>query len=148
MEAKSLPRQLIALTINLRAGLRLASNQQLTRDNFIYSIEQILWLFALIFCLEISVAYLAVDKPATFSSYGLNHLAAIYLFDLLILLAISRVVRANASDTAKLLLAYLASIPLFIIVFQTLSMPTNLYYDYPQSGGLLLLLLLAWHLYI
>ncbi|MCG7896153.1 MAG: C13 family peptidase [Candidatus Thiodiazotropha taylori] len=148
MEAKSLPRQLIALTINLRAGLRLASNQQLTRDNFIYSIEQILWLFALIFCLEISVAYLAADKPATFSSYGLNHLAAIYLFDLLILLAISRVVRANASDTAKLLLAYLASIPLFIIVFQTLSMPTNLYYDYPQSGGLLLLLLLAWHLYI
>ncbi|MCG8091397.1 MAG: hypothetical protein JAY62_16780 [Candidatus Thiodiazotropha endolucinida] len=63
MEAKSLPRQLIALTINLRAGLRLASNQQLTRDNFIYSIEQILWLFALIFCLEISVAYLAADKP-------------------------------------------------------------------------------------
>ncbi|MCG7993730.1 MAG: C13 family peptidase [Candidatus Thiodiazotropha lotti] len=148
MEAKSLPRQLIALTINLRAGLRLASNQQLTPNNFIYSIDQLLWLFALIFSLEISVTYLAVDKPVTFSAYGLNHLGAVYLFDLLILLAISRLVHANTSDTGKLILAYLSSMPIFIIVFQTLSMPTHLYYDHPQSGGLLLLLLLAWHLYI
>ncbi|MBW9262905.1 MAG: C13 family peptidase [Candidatus Thiodiazotropha sp. (ex. Lucinisca nassula)] len=148
MEVISLSRQLIALAINLRTGLKLASNQQLTRDNFIYSVDQILWLFALIFCLEISVSYLIVDKPVTFSSYGLNHLAAIYLFDLLILLAISRVAQANTSDTAKLLLAYLASMPLFIIVFQTLSMPTQPYYDRPQSGVLVLLLLLAWHLYI
>ncbi|MCG7985242.1 MAG: C13 family peptidase [Candidatus Thiodiazotropha lotti] len=148
MEAKSLPKQMIALAINLRAGLRLASNQQLTDNSFIYSIGQMLWLFALIFCLEISVTYLTVDKPATFSAYGLNHLSAVYLFDLLILLAISRLVHANTSDTGKLLLAYLASMPVFIIVFQSLSMSTHLYYDHPQSGGLLLLLLLAWHFYI
>ena len=148
MEAKSIQRQLIALGINLRAGIRVVTNQPLTRNGFIYSIDQLLWLFALLFCLEISVTYLVAEKPATFSSYGLNHLGAVYLFDLLILLVMSRLARAEASDTGKLLLAYLASMPLFIVVFQTLSLPTDRYFGHLQSGGLLTLLLLAWHLYI
>ncbi|MES9943459.1 MAG: C13 family peptidase [Candidatus Thiodiazotropha sp.] len=148
MEDKFIAKQLIALTINLKSGLRLVTGQRVAGNNFIYSIDQGLWLLALLVCLEITVAYLTVDKPAVFSTYGLNHLGAAYLFDILILVSIARLARAETTDTGRLLLAYLASMPLITIAIHLLALPEQLYYSHPQGGGALLLLLFLWHLYI
>jgi hypothetical protein len=148
MEVNSIAKQLIALSINLKAGLRVVSGQNVTRNIFIYAIEQGLWLLALLVCLEIAVNYLTTAKPAVFSAYGLNYLGAVYLLDLMILMLIARLAQAGAVDTGRLLLAYLASMPLITIAFHLLTLPEQLYYSYPQGGGVLLVLLLAWHLFI
>lgn len=148
MEVKPIAKQLIALTINLKAGLRLANGQNITRNHFIYSIDQGLWLLALLVCLEIAVTYLTVDKPAVFSAYGLNYLGAVYLFDLFILVLIARLARGEIMDMGRLLLAYLASMPLITIAFHLLTLPEQLNYSHLQGGSFLLLLLLAWHLFI
>jgi hypothetical protein len=148
MDVKSHTKQLIALTINIKAGLRLVTGQNVSRNNFIYSIDQGLWLMALLVCLEIAVTYLTTDKPAIFSTYGLNYLGAVYLFDLCILVLIARLAQAETKDTGQLLLAYLASMPLITFAFHLLTLPDQLFYSHPQGGGLLLVMLLAWHLFI
>ncbi|MES9969304.1 MAG: C13 family peptidase [Candidatus Thiodiazotropha sp.] len=148
MDEKSIAKQLIALTINLKSGLRLVTGQNVTRNHFIYSVDQGLWLLALLLGLDITVAYLITDKPALFSTYGLNHLAAVYLLDLLILVVLARLARAETADTGRLLLAYLASMPLITVAIQLLALPEQLYYSHPKGGGALLLLLFIWHFYI
>lgn len=148
MEVKSIANQLIALTINLKSGLRLASGQRVTGNSFIYSVDQGLWLLALLVCLEVSVAYLTTDKPALYSSYGLNYLGAIYLFDMAILMLIARLARADTMDTGRLLLAYLASSPAITLAFHLLTRSEELYFGHPQSSGALLLLLFGWQLFI
>jgi hypothetical protein len=148
MEINPITKQLIALTINLKAGLRLVNGRNVTRNNFIYSIDQGLWLLALLVGLEIAITYLTVDKPAVFSAYGLNYLGAVYLFDLFILMLIARLARAEIVDTGRLLLAYLASMPLITIAFHLLTLPEQINYNHLEAGSVLLLLLLAWHLFI
>lgn len=148
MDVKTIAKQLIALTINLKSGLHLVSGQRVSRNNFIYSIDQGLWLLAVLVSLEVVVAYLAAEKPVVFSYHGLNHLGAIYMFDLVTLMLIARLANAEAIDTARLLLAYLASTPSITIAFHLIALPEQLYSSYPQGGGILLLLLLFWHLFI
>jgi hypothetical protein len=148
MEVNSIAKQLAALTINLKAGLRLVSGQTVTRNSFVYSLDQGLWLMALLVCLEIAVSYLTADKPAVFTAYGLNYLGAVYLFDLFILLLIARLARADTMETGGLLLAYLASMPLVTIAFHLLTLADQLSYSLSEGGGALLLLLMAWHLFI
>ncbi|MET0123795.1 MAG: hypothetical protein ABW124_22415 [Candidatus Thiodiazotropha sp. 6PLUC9] len=148
MDVNSILKQLIAVTINLKAGLRLATGQKVARNNFVYSIDQGFWLLALLLCLEIIIPYLAAEKPALFSTYGLNYLGATYLFDLLILMLMARLARADSTDTGRLLLAFLASMPLITVVFHLFTLPEQLYYNHPVGGGSLLLLLLIWHLFI
>jgi hypothetical protein len=148
MEVKSLPKQLIALTINLTAGLKLVTNRKLTPRNFIYSIDQALWLIALLFCLEITVTYLVADKPASFSSYGLNYLGAIYLVDILILLTIARIAHATPAVMGRLILAYLASVPLITITSQILSASTFNSYDKLLSASVTSIAIILWYLYV
>ena len=148
MEVKSIARQLIALLINLKAGLHLASGRNVSRNNFIYSIDQGLWLMALLVFLEIVASYLATQKPAEFSAYGLNYLGAIYLFDLLILMLIARLAKAESVDTGRLLLAYLASVPLITITFHLFTLPDQFFYNHLLGSSVVLILLFAWHLFI
>jgi hypothetical protein len=148
MEVISLTKQLIALTINLAAGLKLVTNQKLTPHNFIYSVDQVLWLICLLFCLEIAVTHLVTETPASFSAYGLNYLGALYLFEILILLLIARIANASPTDMGKLIVAYLASVPLVTIIAQTFSTSTFNDYNHPLSGSLISLAILIWYLFI
>ncbi|MCU7942898.1 MAG: C13 family peptidase [Candidatus Thiodiazotropha sp. (ex Cardiolucina cf. quadrata)] len=148
MEVATISKQFIALTINLNSGLRLVTGQRVVRNNFVYSIDQGLWLLVLLVCLEIVVTFLTADKPVVFSKYGLNYLGAIYLFDLVILMLIARLAQAETMETGKLLLAYLASMPIITVAFHLLTHTEQLYSTFQQGSGILLLLLLFWHLFI
>ncbi|MES9863418.1 MAG: hypothetical protein ABW157_13500 [Candidatus Thiodiazotropha sp. LLP2] len=103
---------------------------------------------ALLVFLEIVASYLATQKPAEFSAYGLNYLGAIYLFDLLILMLIARLAKAESVDTGRLLLAYLASVPLITITFDLFTLPDQFFYNHLLGSSVVLILLFAWHLFI
>jgi hypothetical protein len=148
MDVNPIVKQLVALTVNLKSGLRLAAGRKVGRSDFIYTIDQGLWLLGGLILLEILMTYLATEKPALYSGYGLNHLGAAYLFDLVVLMLIARIAGANMPNTGRLAVAYLASMPAITIAFNLISLPERLLFSYPQGGGLLLLLLFSWNLFI
>ncbi|MCU7917815.1 MAG: C13 family peptidase [Candidatus Thiodiazotropha sp. (ex Epidulcina cf. delphinae)] len=148
MEANPIGRHLNALLTNLQAGLRLTTGQPVTRNNFVYSLDQGLWLIAGLILLEIAVTYLTSDKPAIFSGYGLNYLGAIYLLDLTILMLIARLAGASLTHAGHLLIAYLACTPLIVVTIHLITLPEDWLLNQPQSIGLLWLVLLAWQVYI
>jgi len=114
---------------NLLSGLRLATGQPVRRDDFVHSLDQGLLLFAFGIALEMAISYLSADKPATFYSYGLNYLGAIYLFDLSLLLLIGRLAGAGMADAGRLLTVYLATSPPLIASIYLLQFvePTSLH---------------------
>jgi hypothetical protein len=99
------------LRSNLLAGLRLATGRPCRRGDFVYSLDQGLWLLVLLIILEVTASYLSADKPASFYSYGLNYLGAIYLFDLTLVLMIGRLAGAGMANAGRLLMVYLATSP-------------------------------------
>ncbi len=148
MDVNLVIKQLTSLKINLKSGLRLVTGRRVGQDDFVYTIDQGLWLLAGLILLEILMAYLTTEKPALYSGYGLNHLGAVYLFDLVVLILIARMAGADMPNTARLVVAYLASMPAITFAFNLISLPQQLFDSYPQGGGLLLLLGFSWHLFI
>ncbi len=133
---------------NLLAGLRLATGRRLTRDEFVVSFEQGLWLLLTLIGLELLIGFITTQRPASFSSYGLNYLGAVYLFDLMLVLLIARLAGADLTQTGGLLIANLAATPLYLLTTHLL-----LHYSGEASPGLALtwtlwLLPIAWQLYI
>jgi hypothetical protein len=139
---------LSAYTNNLRAGLRLATGVPVARDDFRVSFEQGLWLLLTLFALELLFAFAGTERPASYSSYGLNALGAAYLFELMLMLVIARWAGADLYQTGGLLIAYLAAMPIYLAF-------AHLLIHFSETGhpGLLFiwttgLLPLAWQLYI
>ncbi len=140
--------RLTPYTRNLLAGLRLASGQQVEREEFVVSFDQGLWLLLTLIGLELLLGFFGTERPANYSSYGLNYLGAFYLFDLMLMLLIARWAGAEPSQTGELLIAYLAATPLYLA-------GSELLYQFSQesetgllTAWLLWLLPLAWQLYI
>lgn len=115
MESTQTGSRLKDLGSNLAAGLRLAFGCPVSRDDFVYTLEQGLWLFSLLIAMEVFTTYLATGKPALFNDYGLNYLGAAYLLHLTMLLLISRLAGAGAADGGRLILASLAASPPLIL---------------------------------
>jgi hypothetical protein len=133
---------------NLLAGLRLATGRRLTRDEFVVSFEQGFWLLLTLIGLELLIGFITTQRPASFSSYGLNYLGAVYLFDLMLVLLIARLAGADLTQTGGLLIANLAATPLYLLTTHLL-----LHYSGEAGPGLVLawtlwLLPIAWQLYI
>jgi hypothetical protein len=115
MDASRLADQLTALRINLLAGLRVMTGRRVSRHDFVYSLDQglLLLLFAIGF--DIAITFVNTEQPASFSTYGLNYLGAIYLLDLLLILLIGRLAGAGSAAIGHLLIISLAMIPTFIL---------------------------------
>ncbi len=120
MDASWFVTQLTALRINLLAGLRLMTGRQISREDFVYSLDQIIWLVVFTLAFDIAVTYMAAEQPASFSTYGLNYLGAIYFLDLLLVLLIGRLAGAGKEDIGRLLIATLATMPSYILVINML----------------------------
>ncbi len=113
-----LTRQLAGVSINLTAGFRLATGRVVSRRDFIYSLDQGLWLILLLVVLEFLLGYLRTASPMTFDSYGLNYLAALYMVDFLALLLMARIAGAGLEVTGCLFIANFAVSPVFMICFE------------------------------
>ena len=115
MDASRLADQLTALRINLLAGLRLMTGQRISRDDFVYSLDQGLLLLVFAIGFDIAVTFVTTEQPASFSTWGLNYLGAIYLLDLLLILLIGRLAGAGSVAIGQLLNISLCMIPTFIV---------------------------------
>ncbi|MCU7842383.1 MAG: C13 family peptidase [Candidatus Thiodiazotropha sp. (ex Monitilora ramsayi)] len=147
MDAPWLTEQLTALRINLLAGLRLMTGRPISRDDFVYSLDQGIWLIAFAFVFETILAYLTTEQPARFSTYGLNYLGAIYLLDLLLILLVGRLAGAGLPDAGRLLLASLAMTPPYILAVYLIEQSMGHAGDNPATAWGLWVLPVIWHLY-
>ncbi|MET0051934.1 MAG: C13 family peptidase [Candidatus Thiodiazotropha sp.] len=121
MDAHQPSALLQAIRQNLIAGARLATGMRVTRNDFIISFDQALALMLLMIGLDVLIESLGTDYPASYSGYGLNYLAAAYLFDLILILVVARLAGAKAHQTGGLVIANLAFSPIFLVVSQLLS---------------------------
>ncbi len=99
---------------NLLAGLRLATGRRVAREDFVVSFDEGLWLMLSVVVAELLLSLAATERPAVYSSYGLNYLGAIYLFELMLLVLVAHWARAGAQRTGGLLVAFLATAPLYL----------------------------------
>jgi hypothetical protein len=95
MDATRSGNTLQQLRRNLLAGLRLATGQAVTGEDFTITFDQGFWLLATLCGLELLIGYVSAERPAMFSNYGLNYLGALYLLDLAVILLIARVAKAE-----------------------------------------------------
>ncbi|MET0068359.1 MAG: C13 family peptidase [Candidatus Thiodiazotropha sp.] len=122
MEAIDSRFSLRALGQNLSAGLRLATGMRVARNDFIISFDQGLLLMLLMIGLEVLIDTLGTQLPASYSGYGLNYLAAVYLFDLMLILLLARLAGADVRQTGGLVIANLAFSPVYLLVSHLLSL--------------------------
>ena len=115
MDASYLADQLTALRINLLAGLRLMTGRRVARDDFVYTLDQGILLLVFAIGFDIAVSFVTAEQPASFSTYGLNYLGAIYLLDLLLILLIGRLAGAGLAAMGYLLVANLSMMPTYIL---------------------------------
>lgn len=115
MDAFSFAGQLTALRSNLLAGLRLMTGRRVSRGDFVYTLDQGILLLVFAIGFDIAVSFVTTDQPASFSTYGLNHLGAIYLLDLLLVLLIGRLAGAGLLAMGHLLIVSLSMIPTYIL---------------------------------
>ncbi|MCU7808245.1 MAG: C13 family peptidase [Candidatus Thiodiazotropha sp. (ex Semelilucina semeliformis)] len=148
MDGSQSNRLLKDLHSNLLAGFRLATGRRISKDDFVYNLDQGLWLLVLVICLEFVSSYLGADKPASFYSYGLNYLGAIYLFDLTLLLLISRLAGADIADVGRLLIVYLATSPPLIASIYLIQLSDQTSGDSWLMAWFFWLLPFAWQSYI
>jgi hypothetical protein len=148
MEAIRSTQAFAELKRNLLAGLRLATGRPLERNAFVASFDQGLWLLLTLIGLELLLGFIGTEQPAAFYTYGLNYLGAAYLFDLMLILLIARLARADLAQTGGLLIATLAATPLYLVVTHLL-----FHHSAESESGLLpvwtiWMLALTWQLYI
>jgi hypothetical protein len=147
MDASLLSSQLTALRINLLAGLRLITGSRVSRDDFVYSLDQgiLLLVFSIVF--DIAVTFVTTEQPASFSTYGLNYLAAIYLLDLLLILLIGRLAGAGLNDVGRLVIVFLAIMPTYIFAINIVEKMSDHFGGHLTLAWGLWLLPLIWQLY-
>jgi hypothetical protein len=133
---------------NLHAGLHLATGRPLERDAFITTFDQGLKLLLFLIGMELLASFLNTPQPATFSSYGLNHLGAAYLFDLMLLLLIARLARANLYQTGGMLIASLSASPLCLFIAHLLYYYSSEAELGPVTAWAIWFLPITWQLYI
>ncbi|MEJ2425201.1 MAG: hypothetical protein P8101_12215, partial [Candidatus Thiodiazotropha sp.] len=123
MDAHAIASPLTALRNNLVAGLRLATGMQLRRNDFIISFDQGLGLMLCMIGLEVLIDTLGTEHPARYSGYGVNYLAALYLFDLMMVLLVARLAGASPRQTGGLVIANLAFSPIYLLISHLLTSP-------------------------
>ncbi|MEJ2407412.1 MAG: C13 family peptidase, partial [Candidatus Thiodiazotropha sp.] len=123
MDAHAIAPPLTALRNNLVAGLRLATGMQVRRNDFIISFDQGLGLMLCMIGLEVLIDTLGTEHPARYSGYGLNYLAALYLFDLMVVLLVARLAGASPRQTGGLVIANLAFSPVYLLISHLLTSP-------------------------
>ncbi len=106
---------------NLNAGVRLATGMRVTRNDFVINFDQGLALMLVMISLEVLIDTLGTEYPASYSGYGLNYLAAVYLFDLMLMLLVARLAGAGPRQTGGLVIANLAFTPVYLVVSHLLS---------------------------
>ncbi len=115
MDAQAVNNPLHNLFRNLAAGARLIFGRPIGRDDFVYSLDQSLLLIAAAIGFEIAAEYAFVQQPATYSAYGLTYLLAIYAVDIVAILLVVRLAKAQLQAAGELIIATLASAPLFAV---------------------------------
>ena len=115
MDASRLSDHITALRMNLLAGLRLMTGRRVARDDFVYTLDQGILLLVFAIGFDIAVSFVTTEQPASFSTYGLNYLGAIYLLDLLLILLIGRLAGAGIVAMGYLLIASLSMMPTYIL---------------------------------
>ncbi len=133
---------------NLRAGVRLATGRPVAPDDFTVGFDQGLWLLLTLFALEALFAFAGTERPATYSSYGLNYLGAAYLFELMLMLVVARWAGANRDQTGGLLVAYLAATPIYLAFAHLFIHHSETGHPGPLFAWTVGLLPLVWQLYI
>ncbi len=113
---KYLIKQMVALWINLRSGVRLALGRSLTPQNFVISIEQFFLLFLLCLLLELVTDYFNTQAPALFNPYGIKFLFGGYFIALLLMLLVARLAGAGLEAAGRFYFADLAVSPFMLLV--------------------------------
>ncbi|MBR9884722.1 MAG: hypothetical protein GYB21_14145 [Oceanospirillales bacterium] len=136
------------LGCNLSSGLRLAFWMRLNVSRLRVSLGQLITLALLLFAVDFITAYAQVEPPRAFNLYGIDYLAAIYLFDLLLILLGARLVGADTQQFGKLVTGMLgASLPV-TLVMQCVAWLMLGDYPSPLIAWGYLVLALAWNLLI
>jgi len=148
MEATPKYPHLTGYANNLLAGLRLATGRRVVREEFIVSFDEGLWLLLTVVALELLFSFASTGQPAVYSSYGMNYLGAVYLFELMLLALVAHWAQAGPQRTGGLLIAYLTTAPPYLAFAHLVIHSHQTALSGTPLAWVLALTPLAWQLYI